>query len=140
MSKKRPNIHVNTSNARQRKHAVGVLLDLDGPNCYFCHEATTDDDRTIEHLIAKVDGGRDNIRNLRLAHGECNERAGDLSVMAKRWIRRRLARGRRSWVAIEGEVKRKRAMVAKRRKGWEKVTQPEEKSAERALRSWGLDT
>ena len=44
-------------------------------------------DVTFEHLLAKSLGGKNHIDNLALAHGVCNNKAGNLPVIDKLWIR-----------------------------------------------------
>ncbi len=60
-----------------------ALLDRDGPDCFFCALALTDEDCTIEHLIPLSAGGPNHSSNLVLAHGACNVKAGSMSVAEK---------------------------------------------------------
>lgn len=70
---------------------VRALLKRDGDGCFYCSLATTEEDRTVEHLVARSHGGPNHLSNLVLAHRRCNEGAGHLSVMEK--IRLRESRG-----------------------------------------------
>lgn len=62
---------------------IRTLLDRDGDRCFYCHAPTSDDDRSVEHLVSVAHGGPNHISNLVLAHRACNERAGHLSAMEK---------------------------------------------------------
>ncbi|AZY49614.1 HNH endonuclease [Bordetella avium] len=66
---------------------IRTLLERDGDRCFFCHEHTSDDDRSAEHLVPVAHGGPNHISNLVLAHRACNARAGHLSAMEKIRIR-----------------------------------------------------
>lgn len=48
------------------------LLEKHGPYCCYCGKYLTKKDRTIEHLIARRDGGSNRLDNLRLACYYCN--------------------------------------------------------------------
>ncbi|CAJ0719441.1 hypothetical protein LMG6871_02867 [Ralstonia edaphis] len=67
---------------------VNALLRRDGSACFYCGKDTTEDDRSLEHLVPRAHGGPNHLSNLVLAHRKCNTDAGHLSVMEK--IRRRL--------------------------------------------------
>lgn len=58
------------------------LLARDGDECWFCGLAMGDD-VTIEHLVAKSNGGKNGLDNYALAHGECNRRAANLPLVKK---------------------------------------------------------
>jgi hypothetical protein len=120
-----------SDSARRRIALVNRIIERWGINCFFCHEPTTDDDRTIEHLIPRSRRGGNGVKNLRLAHRHCNKLAGTSKIEVKHWIRSRLAStGRNGWGKINSDVKRRRLMGEERDK--------EEASSERAMKSWGL--
>lgn len=48
------------------------LLEMYGPYCWYCRKYLSKKDRTIEHLVAKRDGGSNAIDNLRIACYYCN--------------------------------------------------------------------
>ena len=63
--------------------------------CFYCGEGfTSDDPRTIEHLLAKSRGGDDRISNLKAAHKSCNEAVGNLPVDIKRKLAGNMPRGK----------------------------------------------
>lgn len=70
------------------------LLARDGDECWFCGKPMGDD-CTIEHLIAKADGGRNSMSNYALAHQRCNQLAADKPLVAKLALRAEL-RGERA--------------------------------------------
>lgn len=71
-----------TISGDRKKRIVAELLERDGPVCWFCGEFMHDD-QTLEHLLAKANGGGNRIENLVLAHKKCNASAADLSVADK---------------------------------------------------------
>lgn len=66
-----------------------AVLARDGAECFFCWKATTDGNRTLEHLVARTHGGPNHLSNLFLAHRKCNAEAGHLSAVEKIRIRER---------------------------------------------------
>jgi 5-methylcytosine-specific restriction endonuclease McrA len=57
-------------------------------NRFFCdHPFTEDRPATLEHLLSIAHGGNNHLSNLALAHGECNLRAANLSVVEKAKLR-----------------------------------------------------
>ncbi len=48
------------------------LIQQYGPYCCYCGKHLPREEMTIEHLIAKRDGGSNAIENLRLACFRCN--------------------------------------------------------------------
>lgn len=59
------------------------LLNRDGDLCFFCQAPMSDDNMTVEHLVAITHGGPNHISNLFLAHRGCNVAAGRLSAPEK---------------------------------------------------------
>lgn len=82
-----------------RAAVIVRLRQRDGDACWLCGLPTTDRDRTIEHLLARTHGGNDDLANLCLTHGDCNQRLNDLPIVRKveqrDEIRRRIASRRR---------------------------------------------
>lgn len=81
-----------TSQKRPRKGGfkdglLNALIRRDGPSCFYCGADTTEDDRSLEHLVPLAHGGPNHLSNLVLAHGRCNSDANHMSVMEK--IKRR---------------------------------------------------
>lgn len=72
-----------TKNGKQKSQIVASLLQRDGPECICCGRPTTDDDRTVEHLVPVSSGGRLNLHNLALAHKHCNVRLGNMTLRQK---------------------------------------------------------
>lgn len=56
--------------ARRRQE----VRDRDGPACYICGQIPAPQKETLDHFIAKRDGGNHRIENLRIACYECNHR------------------------------------------------------------------
>jgi hypothetical protein len=60
-----------------------ALINRDGPSCFYCGEDTSEDDRSLEHLVPIAHGGPNHLSNLVLAHRKCNSKAGHMSAMEK---------------------------------------------------------
>jgi hypothetical protein len=75
---------VDTKKSRRKKLQVDVrtLLDRDGDSCFYCQFPLVDD-ITVEHLVPLLNGGSNQLSNMVLAHKQCNNKAGHLSVMEK---------------------------------------------------------
>lgn len=79
---------------KRQKNTEGymrAILKRDGDICFYRFKATSNDDRSIEHLVARAHGGPNHLSNMVLAHRHCNANAGHLSAMEK--IRLREHRG-----------------------------------------------
>lgn len=59
-----------------------ALLKRDGDCCFLCWE-DLGEDVTVEHLVPVSQGGTNHIGNKALAHADCNQKMGHLSVMEK---------------------------------------------------------
>lgn len=59
-----------------------TILKRDGEQCFYCL-MPLESDITIEHLFSLSQGGTNHISNLVLAHKQCNEDAGNLSLIEK---------------------------------------------------------
>lgn len=68
-----------------------ALLTRDGAKCFYCDIDTSEDDRSLEHVVPIAHGGPNHLSNLVLAHRKCNSDAGHMSAMEK--IRLREKRG-----------------------------------------------
>jgi 5-methylcytosine-specific restriction endonuclease McrA len=77
----RPSLCSPLSSA-QRRSRRDKLRGRDGDGCFFCLLALGDDE-TIEHLEDWAAGGSNALRNLVLAHRECNHDAQGLTVDQK---------------------------------------------------------
>jgi len=60
-----------------------AIVKRDGSNCFYCGVLMDINEMTIEHLKAKSNGGKNNLKNLKVAHYRCNVEAGSLSVADK---------------------------------------------------------
>lgn len=58
------------------------LLKRDGDECWFCG-GPLKNDITIEHLVPRSVGGGNDLKNLVLAHSECNQLAADMDMNRK---------------------------------------------------------
>lgn len=67
--------------AKKRKRKE--LIERDGCNCFFCGKETTEENRTIEHLLSVAHGGNNSLANLVLACHECNQNVGDMPIIEK---------------------------------------------------------
>lgn len=72
------------------KHLVNTLLERDGSDCFYCGKEMAEDERSVEHLFARNQGGSDHVGNLVLSHVQCNADAGHLPVMKKVLLRESL--------------------------------------------------
>lgn len=72
---------------RDRSRLRVMLAERDGCDCWVCGRELGED-RTIEHVEARANGGTWAFENLRLAHGHCNQAMGALPVAAKEAARR----------------------------------------------------
>lgn len=59
-----------------------AIQKRDGCNCFYCGKPLGDD-ITLEHLISLVQGGKNTLGNMVLAHEKCNQEAGNLTVIEK---------------------------------------------------------
>lgn len=59
-----------------------TLRQRDGDFCFFCGQPLGNN-ATIEHLIPLSAGGPDTLQNMVLAHRECNNQAGSMTVTEK---------------------------------------------------------
>lgn len=67
-----------------------LIAIRDGKECFYCGVQKPKDQLTIEHMLAVIDGGSHNIKNLVLACMPCNLLAGTLSVADKFKFRERM--------------------------------------------------
>lgn len=61
----------------RRRLRIAFLVRRDGQVCYLCKRALTDDGITLDHVIPRARGGADNLWNLKLACGPCNNAKAD---------------------------------------------------------------
>lgn len=83
---------VSTTGKAKKGKYFAELLKRDGTKCFYCL-LELGDDMTREHLVPVLCGGPHHIANLVLAHEQCNQRAGHMSVMEKVRIRDRALLG-----------------------------------------------
>jgi len=67
----------------RKKNALREVLKRDGSDCFFCLKPTTDENRTLEHLLAVAHGGNNNPANLVIACSPCNLAVGHLAIVEK---------------------------------------------------------
>lgn len=60
-----------------------TIRERDGDLCFFCQEHVSQDNESIEHLVALTHGGPQHISNKFLAHKKCNGDARHLSAPEK---------------------------------------------------------
>ena len=66
-----------------KKRTLKSLIERDGVECFFCPKETTDDNRTIEHLLSVSNGGNTNLANLVIACKDCNVAVGEMPIIEK---------------------------------------------------------
>lgn len=49
-----------------------VWIRGDPDECHYCHDPLTDDNRTLDHVLPKSQGGMNHVDNLVLACASCN--------------------------------------------------------------------
>jgi len=90
-----------TSKMRDKLKGSKRLLRLwlnQGGKCLVCHQKLTDDMQwRLHYIVRKVDGGRSNVSNLRLAHHDCHRKVHGhmlevVKPVAKRWLMKGLSR------------------------------------------------
>jgi 5-methylcytosine-specific restriction endonuclease McrA len=62
---------IQTESRRKR------IYDRGNGMCYLCGDAVTFNEMTIDHVIPKSRGGKNNIENLRPTHYKCNFEKGN---------------------------------------------------------------
>jgi HNH endonuclease len=62
----------------KRDMDLARLVEIYGNKCYLCGlEFTEDNPPTRDHVVPRADGGaKHSIKNIRLAHGSCNQDRG----------------------------------------------------------------
>lgn len=60
-----------------------ALLHRDGRKCFYCGYHMTDEELTVEHIIALDKGGPNTLENMCLCHEECNAMADNLPIIKK---------------------------------------------------------
>ena len=61
-----------TPNVKARRRQE--LIDRDGSYCYMCGKHLRFQEVTLDHVVAKKDGGGNQINNLKVACYTCNHR------------------------------------------------------------------
>ncbi|MCQ9177218.1 HNH endonuclease [Corynebacterium amycolatum] len=82
---------------REATRLTRATLERYGDTCHLCGRAGA---TTADHLLPRSKGGDNSLENLRPAHGQCNSRRGNMSIVEynKRYGRMtRRARPSRSW-------------------------------------------
>lgn len=79
---KKPRKKLKNMYPSRRRKVIDRVLARDGDDCWFCHGPLMED-ITLEHLLPKSAGGSNSVKNIVLAHEECNQLAADLDVSGK---------------------------------------------------------
>lgn len=86
-----PSWNIEKTKRKQMTDKVRQLLTRDGgAYCFYCGKMTTEENRTVEHILAIGEGGNNALGNLALACDTCNFRARNLSVVEKIKLRDKL--------------------------------------------------
>lgn len=75
-----------TSERIKRKTVEELLVERDGPTCFYCGTANfsdTDGKPTLEHILSISDGGNNHLANLALACEPCNRQVASLPIVEK---------------------------------------------------------
>jgi len=75
------------TNQEKRIKKLNKIIELRGLYCFYCGEQMRNKDMTIEHLMAKSNGGTNDLHNLYLAHSWCNKEAGSNYTKDKKKMR-----------------------------------------------------
>lgn len=62
------------------------MLERDGWICAYCGKALDGDDATVDHVIAKANGGTDDPDNLIAACRRCNGTKSDRQLYRMPWF------------------------------------------------------
>lgn len=81
--------NIEKKGRRKMTNNSKLLVSRDGIKCFYCGKPTHETDRTVEHLLSIADGGGNNMKNLVLAHRDCNLEAANLGVFEKVKLRER---------------------------------------------------
>jgi predicted GIY-YIG superfamily endonuclease len=58
---------------------IKLRLKKNENKCYYCGKTMTHEEMTIDHLIHKCKGGKNNYNNLRLCCYDCNQEKSDMT-------------------------------------------------------------
>jgi hypothetical protein len=72
-----------TTRRKRMTPMVRTIRARDGDLCFYCQKPVSDDNESVEHLVAVAHGGPNHLSNLFLAHKKCNGEAGHLSAPEK---------------------------------------------------------
>ncbi|NIA70743.1 HNH endonuclease [Pelagibius litoralis] len=97
----RVGVKTKTPGKSKRDRRINDIMDRDGNACCYCgglfaprgEFASPGKKMTIEHFVPRTNGGPDNLANSALAHQDCNNRAGNLSVAEKMRLRDEMREG-----------------------------------------------
>lgn len=84
------------------------LRERDGDLCFFCDEIIEHPDFSVEHLLARALGGKNDLDNLKLAHRDCNTHAGSLTIPSKMKLREIGTAWGRGCIELEAKILRRR--------------------------------
>ena len=68
---------------KEKREKLRLLIERDGHECFFCGKETTDETRTIEHLLAITHGGNNSLANLVISCQHCNVAVGEMPIIDK---------------------------------------------------------
>lgn len=68
---------------KQKRKTLAEIIRRDGTACFFCAKETTEENRTLEHLLAVIHGGSNNPANLVIACNSCNQSVGNMPIIDK---------------------------------------------------------
>jgi 5-methylcytosine-specific restriction endonuclease McrA len=79
-------------NRKWKRRMVAELLARDGDKCWLCSRPMKDEHESIEHLVARSEGGTDDPENLALCHRGCNMHLANRPLPRKEKMRERWRR------------------------------------------------
>lgn len=81
---------VTQPNGNRTRAYIAAVLERDKTDeCFYCGEPCGAD-ISLEHLLSRVVGGPNRLGNMSVAHADCNQRAGHLSVVEKVKLREQM--------------------------------------------------
>jgi len=93
-----------TRRSSKLRQSYPVLAARDGCGCFFCgghvpapgEPAASGYEATVEHLVPIAHGGPNHLSNKFIAHGRCNNIAGNLSAVEKITLREKMREAARA--------------------------------------------
>jgi 5-methylcytosine-specific restriction endonuclease McrA len=82
-------------NRKRGSVLLQTLLKRDGEKCFFCARPLDIESATIEHLLNISNGGNNHVNNLAVACSPCNQKARNMGITHKVWLRDKILADKR---------------------------------------------